>query len=170
MRVQASRQRRDLRTMRNPPSIFAVHAGQSDKHTLPSVEQLRLDSSRSFQHSGSMSAAKRSSSQLFKQDSSKRPKIGGSITSFFGGLKSGPPLTSAKGSATLAFNKDEWVATLTPEQRELLKLEIATLGADWIAVLKSRLVTKEFLELKRFLKREIESGVQVFPPAKDIYS
>jgi len=62
------------------------------------------------------------------------------------------------------------VASLTPEQRELLKLEIETLDESWLAQLKDEVVTPEFLALKRFLKKEKESGVQIFPPENEIYS
>ena len=40
----------------------------------------------------------------------------------------------------------------------------------WLAVLKDEILTKEFLELKRFLKREREAGKTIFPPAEDVYS
>ena len=59
---------------------------------------------------------------------------------------------------------------LTDEQRELLKLEIETLHESWLKELKDEVVSKEFLELKRFLKREVESGKKVFPPMEDVYS
>lgn len=59
---------------------------------------------------------------------------------------------------------------MTPEQKELLQLEIDTLDESWLARLKEEVVTPEFLELKRFLKKEKESGAKIFPPEKDIYS
>jgi uracil-DNA glycosylase len=62
------------------------------------------------------------------------------------------------------------VATLTDEQKELLALEINTLHESWLAHLKDELVTREFLQLKRFLKAEVQRGVTVFPPSKDVYS
>lgn len=62
------------------------------------------------------------------------------------------------------------MAKLTDEQKELLKLEIDTLHESWLAALKDEVVSKEFLELKRFLKKEIESGKKVFPPMEDVYS
>jgi uracil-DNA glycosylase len=68
------------------------------------------------------------------------------------------------------FNKEAWVAKLTDEQKELLKLEIDTLHESWLAVLKDEVVTKEFLDLKRFLKQEIASGKKIFPPMEDVYS
>jgi uracil-DNA glycosylase len=52
----------------------------------------------------------------------------------------------------------------------LLKLEINTLHESWLAHLKDELITKEFLDLKRFLKREVESGKKIFPESKDVYS
>lgn len=59
---------------------------------------------------------------------------------------------------------------MTPEQKELLKLEIETLHESWLGALKEEVVSKEFLDLKRFLKRELETGKKVFPPSDDIYS
>ncbi|KAH7628818.1 putative uracil DNA N-glycosylase [Sordaria sp. MPI-SDFR-AT-0083] len=72
-------------------------------------------------------------------------------------------------TVTRKFNKEKWVASLTPEQRELLQLEIDTLDESWLAHLKEEIVTREFLDLKRFLKREWETKT-VFPPREDVYS
>ena len=36
--------------------------------------------------------------------------------------------------------------------------------------MKDEITSPEFLELKRFLKREVESGKKVFPPSEDVYS
>lgn len=62
------------------------------------------------------------------------------------------------------------MAKLTPEQKELLNLEIETLHESWLAQLKDEVLTKEFLNLKRFLKAEKDAGQKVFPPEKEIYS
>lgn len=62
------------------------------------------------------------------------------------------------------------MARLTPEQKELLSLEIETLHESWLAQLKDEMLTKEFLDLKRFLKAEKDAGQKVFPPEKEIYS
>ena len=71
---------------------------------------------------------------------------------------------------TSKFNKDRWVAKLSPEQRELLKLEIDTLHESWLAHLTDEILTPSFLELKRFLKRERENGETVFPAMENVYS
>lgn len=87
-----------------------------------------------------------------------------------------PPQSQAPldSSGTLAalpkFDKEKWVAKLTPEQKGLLSLEIETLHESWLAQLKDEVLTKEFLDLKRFLKAEKEAGQKVFPPEKEIYS
>jgi len=52
----------------------------------------------------------------------------------------------------------------------LLKLEIDTLHESWLGALKDELTKPEFLELKRFLKKEAESGKTIFPPSADVYS
>jgi uracil-DNA glycosylase len=93
----------------------------------------------------------------------KKPKVNNTITSFFGAPKS-KPVQSTR------FDKGRWVASLTAEQKDLLKLEIETLDESWLAYLKDVIVTKEFLSLKRFLKSEKESGATIFPPEKDVYS
>lgn len=109
----------------------------------------------------------------------KKLKVNGSITSFLG-----PPKTvssTTKGNDTSAeskeaapdtfkFSKEKWVASLTEEQKDLLKLEIDTLHESWLAVLKDEIVSKEFLDLKRFLKQEWEGNVKIFPPKEDVYS
>ncbi len=95
----------------------------------------------------------------------KKPKTDASITSFFGAPKS-----VATSPATLKFDKAKWVAKLTPEQRTLLKLEIDTLDESWLAHLKDEILAPSFLNLKRFLKSEIDSGKKVFPPLEEIYS
>jgi uracil-DNA glycosylase len=110
----------------------------------------------------------------------KKPK-GGSITAFFGVPKPKVLSTSTNGSGTngtatatvsrsSTFNKEKWVASLTAEQKELLQLEIDTLDESWLAHLKDEIVTTEFLNLKRFLKKEKEGNVKIFPPEEDVYS
>lgn len=113
----------------------------------------------------------------------KKPKANGSITSFFGPPKTVSTSSKVTGTTTTEnpsspapatpvskFDKEAWVKKLTPEQKELLKLEIDTLHESWLKELKDEIVTDGFLELKRFLKREVESGKKVFPPAEDVYS
>ncbi|RMY75462.1 hypothetical protein D0863_02567 [Hortaea werneckii] len=118
-------------------------------------------------------------------DAAKKPKANSAITSFFSQPKPNPPTSStnpavphtngdaapdAEASQPVKFDKDAWVAKLTPEQKELLKLEIETLHESWLGALKEEVVSKEFLDLKRFLKRELETDKKVFPPSDDIYS
>ncbi|EME77788.1 uncharacterized protein MYCFIDRAFT_33163 [Pseudocercospora fijiensis CIRAD86] len=111
----------------------------------------------------------------------KKPKANASITAFFGQPKPNPETSSANPSkpassptapATIQpkFDKDAWIAKLNDEQKQLLKLEIETLHESWLAVLKDEVVSKEFLDLKRFLKKEVETGKKVFPPSEDVYS
>jgi uracil-DNA glycosylase len=110
----------------------------------------------------------------------KKPKTNASITSFFGQPKptsnsSKPASVATNGffataPATLKFDKAKWVAKLTPEQRTLVKLEIDTLDESWLAHLKDEILSPGFLDLKRFLKSEIDSGKKVFPPMEEVYS
>ena len=64
-------------------------------------------------------------------------------------------------TSTPKFDKKAWVEKLSQEQKDLLALEIHSMH---------EIVSKEFLELKRFLKREREAGKTIFPPAEDVYS
>ena len=115
----------------------------------------------------------------------KKPKANASITSFFkqpaseskpAGASSNPLSSLTKPSpadppiAAPKFDKQKSLAKLTKEQKELLTLEIETLHESWLAQLKDEILTKDFLDLKRFLKKEKESGKTVFPPMEDVYS
>lgn len=116
-----------------------------------------------------MSAAKRKSSALTNGPDAKKPKANGNIASFFGAPKPKPVDTSAPAPA-VKFDKQKWVNGLTPEQKELLKLEIETLDSSWLALLKDEVTSREFLELKKFLDKETSAGKKWFPPAEDVYS
>lgn len=102
-------------------------------------------------------------------DASKKPKSNSSIIAFFGAPKPNPN-SPAKASAAANFDRDAWVAKLTDEQKDLLQLELDTLHESWLPHLKDVLVNPQFLELKRFLKKELSSGKTVFPPMNDVYS
>jgi uracil-DNA glycosylase len=78
--------------------------------------------------------------------------------------------TSTSAAPAPKFDKAKWVEKLTPEQKDLLALEIQSLDESWLAQLKDDVVSKDFLDLKRFLKKEHEAGKRVFPPASDVYS
>ena len=112
----------------------------------------------------------------------KKPKAQGSITSFFGPPKVTPAAATSSASTSASttaapepaavskFDKAKWVASLTGEQKTLLQLEIDTLHESWLALLKDEIVSKEFLELKKFLDREYNAGKKIFPPKEDVYS
>ncbi|ROV93352.1 hypothetical protein VSDG_06873 [Cytospora chrysosperma] len=133
-----------------------------------------------------MSSVKRKATTQSAGSDPKKPKQNASITSFFGtpktsptaaanGVKSSlagssPASAGALESATPKFDKAKWVATLTDEQKQLLRLEIDTLDPSWLSHLKDEITTKEFLDLKRFLDREAAAGKKIFPPREDIYS
>ncbi|KAI4216956.1 MAG: hypothetical protein LQ351_000905 [Letrouitia transgressa] len=118
--------------------------------------------------------------------SGKKPKANANITSFFAapasttkpanGNQSSPLSTGTNSSnpdplATAPkFDKAKWLEKLTADQKELLSLEIETLHESWLAQLKDEVLSKEFLELKRFLQKEKESGKTIYPPMEDVYS
>ena len=68
------------------------------------------------------------------------------------------------------FDKEEWLTSLTPEQRHLLKLEIETLDESWLVHLKDIITGDEFLNLKRSLEQETAAGRRWLPEEKDVYS
>ncbi|ODV85870.1 hypothetical protein CANARDRAFT_186166, partial [[Candida] arabinofermentans NRRL YB-2248] len=68
------------------------------------------------------------------------------------------------------FDKDQWLDSLTEEQKDLLQLEISTMDISWLSILYKELTKNYFLDLKRFLKIQYESGQTIFPPQEDIYS
>jgi uracil-DNA glycosylase len=118
-------------------------------------------------------------------DDAKKPKKNADLTSFFGPPKAKPAANNgasstngAPGAAAGAddpvppvkFDKDKWAASLTEEQRNLLKLEIDTLDPSWLAQLKDEVTSREFLDLKRFLQKEIDSKQKIYPPLEDVYS
>ena len=121
-------------------------------------------------------ALKRNADHLSASSADSKKTKSASITSFFGPPKSkAPHTTQGMASAPVppgsaSFNKAKWVTSLTAEQKELLQLEIDTLDESWLAHLKDEVVTTEFLNLKRFLKKEKDSNTKVFPPEEDIYS
>ncbi|KAI7779835.1 uracil-dna glycosylase [Diaporthe eres] len=132
-----------------------------------------------------MSSVKRKAAGQAAGSDPKKPRQNASITSFFGapkavsssGTGAKPPLNGGSASSAAVapepvakFDKAKWVATLTEEQKQLLQLEIDTLHPSWLAHLKGEIVTKEFLDLKRFLDREAAAGKKIFPPREDIYS
>ncbi|KAL8813501.1 MAG: hypothetical protein Q9200_000236 [Gallowayella weberi] len=117
----------------------------------------------------------------------KKPKANASITSFFkqptsaakpaGATTQTSPLSSLTNPspsdppiAAPKFDKEKWLEKLNAEQKELLALEIETLHESWLAQLKDEIISKEFLDLKRFLKKEKEDGKTIFPPMEDVYS
>ena len=108
-----------------------------------------------------MSTLKRKGGPPGSSPDAKKPKANGNIASFFGAPKSSTT-SGAKADApnppAVKFDKAKWVATLTDEQKELLQLEIDTMDDSWLALLKDDIKTKEFLDLKKFLKQETASG------------
>ena len=117
-------------------------------------------------------ATKRKAEPL-SADDLKKPKKDASLTSFFSAPK---PTSKASTNGTPAepptvkFDKEKWVAGLKPEQKSLLKLEIDTLDPSWLGYLKDDITSPGFLELKRFIQKEIDSGKKIFPPLEDVYS
>lgn len=125
--------------------------------------------------SHSMSSLKRKASGSGPGPEIKKPKANGNIAAFFGAAPK-PAQTAAAASSAAApapptkFDKEKWLASLTPEQRKLLTLEIETMHESWLGLLKDDITTKEFLDLKKFLDRETAAGKKWFPPKEDVYS
>jgi len=129
-----------------------------------------------------MSTLKRKNDASAGSGDAKKPKVNANIMSFFGAPKPAAGSSPSAGASKLAsaaalpepaavkFDKEKWVATLTPEQKKFLRLEIETLHPSWLALLKDEITTREFLELKKFLERETMAGKKIFPPREDVYS
>jgi len=77
-----------------------------------------------------------------------------------------PSTTEAETNSRL---KTEFVQALPADLKELLQLEIDTMGDDWFVALRSEFVKPYFRDLKAFVIKE-QATQTVFPPAKDIYS
>ena len=119
-------------------------------------------------------AVKRKGAALTSSQDAKKPKANGNIAAFFGTPKAASTCSSGTNFApnppAPKFDKKKWIDGLSAEQKELLQLEINTMDDSWLAVLKDDMTTKEFLNLKKFLKQETVSGTKWFPPAEDVYS
>lgn len=118
---------------------------------------------------------KRKGGPLGSSPDAKKPKANGNIAAFFGAPKSTSTANGAGKAAppnppAVKFDKAKWVASLTEEEKELLQLEIDTMHESWLGLLKDDIKTKEFLDLKKFLRQETKSGRKWFPPAEDVYS
>ena len=124
----------------------------------------------------SMASLKRKAGPLSgSPNDQKKPKKDATLTSFFGAPKvsssaANATSTVAPASAPITFDSEKWAASLTPEQKSLLKLEIDTLHPSWLAHLKDELTTSSFLDLKRFIQKELDSGKKIFPPLEEVYS
>lgn len=66
------------------------------------------------------------------------------------------------------FNKQEWLKSLTAEQKQLLLLEIKYINITWLTFLHKELTKPYFIRLKEFLQSQ--SAKTVFPPNDQIYS
>ncbi|KAI0599957.1 uracil-DNA glycosylase-like protein [Biscogniauxia sp. FL1348] len=124
----------------------------------------------------SPSLKRKSEGPLSSTDANKKAKGNASITSFFGPPKtgagrSGPASSpSTEAAAAASWDKAKWVATLTPEQKKYLALEIQTLHPSWLQHLRDEITSPEFIALKKFLDSELKNGKKVFPPREDVYS
>lgn len=167
--------------MRISAFSFRLHPSYrlSITHSSPSIRSFSASSDRLLKMSFNNNLKRKADAT--STNDAKKPKANASITSFFGAPKtttsstkaavsSGATVPVSAGTVTTKFDKAAWVAKLTAEQRELLQLEINTLHESWLAHLKEEIVSREFLELKRFLKKEWESGKTIFPPKEEIYS
>ncbi|KAJ6261115.1 Uracil-DNA glycosylase [Drechslerella dactyloides] len=115
------------------------------------------DFSYRYQARSMSSAAKRKATDA--PSAAEKKAKSSTITGFF----------SSTPSSKAPFDKAKWAASLPADKRELLKLEIDTLDASWLAVLKDALLEPSFLNLKRFLQGEFKAN-RVYPPANEVYS
>jgi uracil-DNA glycosylase len=78
---------------------------------------------------------------------------------------------------SIPFSSTEYVASLTADQKRLLKLECETMGKSWLKVLKDEIRKPYFNLLKEFLWKEGVHGpddsaedLKVYPAPRNIYS
>lgn len=69
---------------------------------------------RSFTPGLHIMSLKRKQTSALAKDDSKKPKKNGDLTAFFGAPKATP--TKAQADPVVSFDKDKWVATLTPSR------------------------------------------------------
>lgn len=132
---------------------FAAYPTLRNMNLLPTIHSIRSRSNRTSPKHESMAR------------SAKKTVTDGDIVSIFRDLEIGRRTEPAT-----TFNKEQWVESLTPEQRSLLRLEIETMHESWLAYLNSHLESEEFLQLKRSLAQETLSGKTWFPSEEDLYS
>jgi len=100
-----------------------------------------------------------------------KPSTTETTQSFPGGSAGQQPLNS------IPFSLTEYVASLTEDQKRLLKLECETMGMSWLKILKDEIKKPYFISLKEFLWREGVEGpddsvqnLKVYPAPRNIYS
>ncbi|RKP32020.1 uracil-DNA glycosylase [Metschnikowia bicuspidata] len=76
-------------------------------------------------------------------------------------------LSDAEFCKKMNFDKAEYIASLSDEEKSLLSLEINTLHITWLACLHKEIRKPYFLKLKLFLRSQ--AGKTVFPPPGKIY-
>ncbi|RDB26085.1 Uracil-DNA glycosylase [Hypsizygus marmoreus] len=78
---------------------------------------------------------------------------------------------------SIPFSLKSYQESLTPEQRELLRLECEVMGKSWLKVLKDEIRKPYFIALKKFLWKEGVRGpddspatLKVYPAPRNIYA
>ncbi|KAK7205581.1 uracil-DNA glycosylase-like protein [Myxozyma melibiosi] len=105
---------------------------------------------------------------FFKPATAKAEVSFSSSSTSSSSTSSTPPSTPS--TTPTPFDREKWSASLTPEQRDLLDLEINTMHPSWLAALHKELTQPYFLSLKKFLLSEDTSHQKILPPARDVYA
>ncbi|KAH9178416.1 uracil-DNA glycosylase-like protein [Lactarius sanguifluus] len=78
---------------------------------------------------------------------------------------------------SIPFSLNEYIDSLTDDQKRLLKLECETMGKSWLKVLKDEIKKPYFITLKQFLWKEGVCGpddsaenLNIYPAPRNIYS
>lgn len=80
------------------------------------------------------------------------------------------PTTTTKTIVNAPFDQSVWLNGLKAADKELLDTEINHIHDSWLPHLHKEISKPQFLNLKKFLVARESSGVNIFPPKKDIYS
>ncbi|KAH9983086.1 uracil-DNA glycosylase [Russula compacta] len=111
---------------------------------------------------------------------SKKPKLAASGSDDKPSAAGTQPSAGSTGPQSLnsiPFSLAEYVASLTEDQKRLLKLECETMGRSWLKVLKDEIKKPYFISLKEFLWKggvhgpdDSAQDLQVYPAPRNIYS
>ncbi|KAI0032528.1 uracil-DNA glycosylase-like protein [Vararia minispora EC-137] len=120
-----------------------------------------------------------------EEPEAKKLRVNGSTDSL-SNSSSSSPATNLKPAAagfglqplnSIPYSPSAFTASLTDDQKRLLRLEIETMGKSWLKLLKDEIKKPYFIALKEFLWKEgvrgpddSDKALKVYPAPKNIYA